>query len=254
MYLIASTLFVLSCLGENKDTKVSAVPTTSNSDTSQTIMLDSNLAESHAIEQETFINPEFLDLVKVIDSSGYLYDSIKLRKTYRGFDSVKTIHEKGYLFYETELKNTVPLSKNNFIRKQLRNANVQEMDSLELEKFKTWKKQRVLNFKQLEKAKSIYSYHFIAKKPKGSYSSDGIIEQWEFDSNEEAQLAAIDLGKKELFVYFNRGAYVCYLENYVYIFHSRASGFYTPLKNFINLFIKRNNANKVKDDLGRYRY
>jgi hypothetical protein len=253
-----TVLLVLSCTEKNQtsyNNEASANSTKLSTDTSQQKLPDSTAIGSNIIEEkETFINPEFLDLVKSIDSLGYLYDSIRLRKSYRGFDSVKTIHEKGYLFYETELKNTVPFSKNNFIRKQLSSAKVQEMDSIELKKFKAWKKQRVLNFKQLEKVKSIYSYHFIAKKSSDSYRSDGIIEQWEFDSKEDARKAAEDLGKKERFVYFNRGAYVCYLENYVYIFHSRSAGFYTPLKKFINLFITKNKAITTKDSYGRCPY
>lgn len=255
VYGITITLFILSCTNTNNNNTRSNIDSTkSSTDTSQIIPMDSTLIVSNTIEEPTPINLEFLDLAKAIDSLGYLYDSVRLRKSYRGFDSVKIIHEKGYLFYKTELKNTVPFSKNNFIRKQLRYGEVKEMDSIELEKFKAWKKERVLDFKQLEKVKSIYSYHFIVKKSRGSYNSDGIIEQWEFDSEENARIAAEDLGKKERFVYFNRGAYVCHLKNYVYIFHSRASGFYTPLKNFITLFVERNKATKVNDNEGRYRY
>lgn len=54
--------------------------------------------------------------------------------------------------------------------------------------------------------------------------------------------------------YTDNKNYVCHLKNYVYIFHSRASGFYTPLKNFITLFVERNKATKVNDNEGRYRY
>jgi len=125
------------------------------------------------------------------------------------------------------------------------------MDSLELEKFKRWKSKRLLNLNFLKKVKSIYSYHYISKKPSIYGSSktfeDGIIEQWQFESEEEAKMIGDDIREKAWLVYVNRGAYVCYLKNYVYIFHSRASGFYTPLKNFFTFFVKTNKATKAKE-------
>jgi hypothetical protein len=254
LYTIIIAFSMLSCVDENhtnNDTKTSTNSIKLSIDTSQIAAIDSTIIESNRIEKEQgFINPEFLDLVKTIDSSGYLYDTIKARRSYRYFNSAKIITEKGYLFYETELKNTVPFTQLNIILSQIKHRGSEDMDSLELQELNAFKTERLIDFKLLEKVKSIYSYHYISKRPSTSGSSkfftDGVIEQWQFESEEAAKIAGNQIGKKELFVYFNRGAYVCYFKNYVYVFHSRAAGFYTPLKNFFTTFVTTNTATKAK--------
>lgn len=250
---------MLSCVEENhtnNDTKTSTNSIKSSTDSSQIAAIDSTIIESNRIEKEQgFINPEFLDLVKTMDSLGYFYDTAKLKKSYQRFNFVKKFTEKGYLFYENELENKAPFSTHKRILRHVNSSASEEMDSLELEKFKHWKSLRLLNLNALKKVKSIYSYHYISKKPSTFGSSktfkDGIIEQWQFESEEEAKLVGDDIREKAWLVYVNRGAYVCYLKNYVYIFHSRSSGFYTPLKNFFTLFVKTNTATKAKKGRGR---
>ena len=38
-------------------------------------------------------------------------------------------------------------------------------------------------------------------------------------------------------VYVNRGGLVCYLDNYMYVFHSRASNFVLSLRPFFKKFV-----------------
>ncbi|MBL4649830.1 MAG: hypothetical protein JKY03_08865 [Aureispira sp.] len=108
-YTIMIALSTLSCVEENNTNNDTKISTELSIDTSSKTRIDSTIIESNSIKKEqTFINPEFLNLVKTIDSLGYLYDTIKLRKSYRHFNFVKKITKKGYLFYKHKLENTTP--------------------------------------------------------------------------------------------------------------------------------------------------
>lgn len=248
--IIIAIFFAIACSEENQNApsnKISVDTTKKRLNTSLVIPKDSIIEEE---KEERFLTTELLELAKKIDSSGYLYDSIKLRKSYRHFDSVKILTLDGYLFYETKITNTVPFTTLKSVRSRVGRKAKEDMDSLELQEFHVRKAKMVMDVNLLEKVQSIYSYHYVLKKTTTSGPlrtfEDGIIEQWQFESKEVAKMAGEEIGKKAVFAYFNRGAHVCYLNNYVYIFHSRASAFYTTLEKFFDWFVKINKATKAK--------
>ncbi|MBK8874628.1 MAG: hypothetical protein IPN13_12170 [Bacteroidetes bacterium] len=58
-----------------------------------------------------------------------------------------------------------------------------------------------------------------------SIFADGIVEEWKFPDSKSARLAAKELGEKEEMVFVLCTGFICYIENYMYVFHSRAINF-----------------------------
>ena len=98
----------------------------------------------------------------------------------------------------------------------------------------------------LEKTRQIVFYYFRKIEPNiidgSKWYPDGIIEEWTFDSETDAEEAAQELIDAPLgLIYFNTGAFVCQKENNMYIFHSRASAFmYEPQRKFFDWFVTKN--------------
>ena len=191
------------------------------------------------------VTPEFFQLVKYIDSVGFIYNAARFVKTYPEGQGEQVNIDGNYLFYVLSPDEVVPFASH---KKEMDDLamNLNEMDSLnyqrQLDYINRWK----LNIALFEKVERITAYFFVEKSffnrtGKGTYN-DGLIEEWKFPDTQSAKDAAFDLSKKETMVYFNRGAYVCFLNNYMYVFHSRSAGFYTPLKKFWTWFADKNRA------------
>lgn len=240
---IVLALFILACTNERQKEQTPR----SSTDTSKVIYEDAIFLKSDTLKKkESKITNEFKVLIEYLDSVGYVCDTIKAQKSYRYLDSLIIIRAYGYSFYKINLRNTVPFYHLKRVAKHIEYYEKQVLDSSQLARHEAWKTKMFIDLKFLEGVEDIYSYHYVAKKSATSGSSktfkDGIIEQWRFTSKEAAKRAAEEIGAKETWIYINRGAYVCYLENFVFIFHSRSAGFYTPLKQFFKRFIKNNTA------------
>jgi hypothetical protein len=195
------------------------------------------------------VTKEFLDLAQHIDSSGFICDSARFKKTYRRVNQQRPIKIEDYLFYELTLEETVPILEHmrHVEWRDEVEMNREIPDTAQLNWWKDWKDRWKLNFELFEKAEKITAYFYIEKSFFDGTGSgthyDGLIEEWEFPDKQSAKDASEDLSKKETMVYINRGAYICYLDKYMYVFHTRSAGFYTPLKKFLTYFADKNNAN-----------
>jgi hypothetical protein len=204
---------------------------------------------SDTTKEQQIVTKEFLNLVKFIDSSGFISDSARFTKTYNQENQTRPIKIDNYFFYELRLEETVPISE--FYprvkgRTEFENERKPEIDSVEWKRWQEWRNRWELDYSLFEKVEKIVSYFYVEKTllngtGDGTYY-DGIIEEWKFPDTKSAKDAAEELAKKETKVYVNRGAYVCYLGDYMYVFHSRSAGFYTPLKKFLEYVAEKNKA------------
>lgn len=190
------------------------------------------------INNENLISGDFHRLVIRLDSLGYKYDTNRYQKVYSGMVDYplnpKYFNSEGFIFYNLPLEETIPYLFNEM--KLLGSSRFQRDSSQE------WK----LNMDRFDAAIRINGYFFSSKVPDSygnlKFTTDGIIEEWTFSTQNEAIEMSEELGKRESFVYFNRGAFICVIDNRVYVFHSRAVAFYGELKSFFLWFCDEFNA------------
>lgn len=83
---------------------------------------------------------------------------------------------------------------------------------------------------------------FFYFKQQGDLFPDGVIEQWEFGSEEEAQEAMQAVTGSGNGIFFNTQPYFCVVKNNLYVFHTRAMAFSFDQKPLFEEFVKRNQA------------
>ena len=149
----------------------------------------------------------FIDLLRVLKSSGLINDTIRFKKTYGGemgySQKINPYQEEEFTLFNIPLKETAPYY------------------------YKLREKAFDIDFENVE---NIRAYFFIDTNRSSNNRPDGIVEEWKTNNNESAKVLAEKLALEESKIYVNRGAYICYKENYIYIFHSRSVAFYDQLK------------------------
>jgi len=110
----------------------------------------------------------------------------------------------------------------------------------------TWQKRGLghVNCEAFQKAKSIIGY-FYYNKNEQKLITDGIIEQWEFQTEEQAKEAVAVVETYGDRIYFNTFPYACYINNYVIIFQTRAMAFSHNQKEVFETFLKDNKQAKT---------
>lgn len=93
----------------------------------------------------------------------------------------------------------------------------------------------------LKGAKSIWGY-FYRDKLATDWVSDGLIEQWEFESAEQAAEAMKQFQQIAFIVYFNTHPFFCRIGNKLIIFHTRAMSFSRDQKSVFEKFVKEYSA------------
>lgn len=215
-------LFAISCANQNTEKPL----VESNSSNQDTVLTESPEAgKIKPADLDKIVSDRFLNLIKSIDSAGFIFDTIRYKKVNepKHPDNLVINQIENYLIYTIPLKETVPYQ------------HIEKCESGSMHS-KEWCEKWFLSKEKFVQVKNISQYYFREKKPTNSTTVDGIVEEWTFQNIETAKEVAENLGTTESMVYVNRGAYICYIENYVYIFHSRSAGFYTPLKIFFKQF------------------
>lgn len=83
----------------------------------------------------------------------------------------------------------------------------------------------------------VYYYHFKQVDPKTRLLSDGIIEQWHYSNETEAQLAAKEMKQIIGEVFFNTTPYLVQKQQDIYLFHTRAMAFSFDQQDLFNEFV-----------------
>ena len=191
-------------------------------------------------EQPTqWVKPIFVDLARFIDSAGFIGDSARRAKTYN-FKAPLQKTDK-YNFYTIDFEQHP--------------VNYHITEILSEKRDTEWGKQWHVDSLLFNIVENITLYFYVNKKlftnSSTGWNEDGLIEAWTFENSTQAKNAAMQLAQKQTMVFVNRGAYICYLDNQMYVFHSRAAGFYTPLKRFFKHFTTQNNATIPKQRMYR---
>lgn len=97
-------------------------------------------------------------------------------------------------------------------------------------------------YEVFDRVKSVWGY-FYFKQASDQMYPDGVVEEWTFESNQEAKKALQSFHEIKSEVFFNTGSYACTLDNRLYIFHTRAMAFCVELNSVFQDFVSRNQAN-----------
>lgn len=191
------------------------------------VQTDSIIKEEFKTKDSIFTNEPikpFIDFVKSIEKDGWIHDIKRVEKVVGyGLRKEDVVNFKGRPFFQ------VPFSRTElfylFNKKHAGDYSVKILSSLDYEIFETTR---------------IWAY-FYRNIKSGDLIEDGVIEQWTFLNEEEAQRALaelVPLGGKVL--YFNTTPYFTRLKNNVFIFHTRAMAFSYTQKEVYEKFLKLN--------------
>lgn len=169
--------------------------------------------------KEGRITTVMMDLAERMDSSGFTCDRERFEKTY-GLSYEERIEQKGHHFYLLSFEAATGLMH---------------------------KEDELLDQELMKQVERIIAHFYVdaelfSEDRQRSFFPDGIVEEWRFPDSLMAEKAARQMVEDEELLYFNRGAYVGLLNERVYLFHSRAAGFYTPLKDLWKAFTRMDAA------------
>lgn len=218
---IVIVLFVLTaCSNKSEDKSKEEIITLDSS------AINSQQAETFVkptIHKDKLITDRLLNFAKFLDSIGYSWDTTRLKKVavYSKLD-IKPMFVDHLAFFEVPFrKTTVYLERNN-----------EDMNN------------SFIDTNEYGKAKKIIMYYFREKNPStADWITDGVIEEWDFPDSTIAKKISEDLDKIQKRLFWNREAFICRKDNYVYLCYSRSSGFMYAIKPFFDWFAT---VNKVK--------
>ncbi|MFI5141579.1 MAG: hypothetical protein ACHQII_04405 [Bacteroidia bacterium] len=159
----------------------------------------------------------FIDMTNYLDSIGFTYDTIRIKKV-NYFSNHDCFIFGTKAFYKLTPKKIMVFSTLPFIQ------NCCNVDTA------------TLKFSVFNSVKNIYGYFYSEKNKSDNFIIDGVIEEWQFSSDKEAQNAAIEINKIKRCVYFNTASYLSKYGKSLFIFHTRAAAFENILKKTIAHF------------------
>ncbi|HKC68856.1 MAG TPA: hypothetical protein VKG26_11545 [Bacteroidia bacterium] len=166
----------------------------------------------------------FIDMTNYLDSIGFTYDTMRIKKV-NYFNNHDCFISDTKVFYNLTPKKTMVFSTLRFIQTCC------NIDTA------------TINFSVFKPVKNIYGYFYSEKIKSDDFICDGVIEEWQFSSDKEADNAAIEINRIKRCVYFNTASYLSRYGKSLFIFHTRASGFSHILKKTVNRF--KNNFNII---------
>lgn len=207
LVIIFVLIFCFSCKNEKQDSPIF------DTDYKTIVPKDSIVFHKRTeIDEETKVLdgmpiPQFIEFANEIELGRWKCDTARAKKVYGlGKDSSgKIVFFDSKPFYKFTFENTTVgrISKIDYFKDKLEGFNVEVF----------------------EKAKSVWMY-FYRDDIDDNWIEDGIVEQWEFESNELAIIAYNDIRKKSPQVFFfNTTPYFYQFNNYLFIFHTRAMAF-----------------------------
>lgn len=88
-----------------------------------------------------------------------------------------------------------------------------------------------------EKVKYIWSYFYENEK-----KQDGVIEEWTFDTEQEAEAALQQLSNPRFIIHFADNLYYCRLGNQLFIFQTESSFYTNEQRTIFELFVEQTDA------------
>ena len=227
--LIGFILVFVSCSNNSKYKQTNNIQLL-NLDKSQqnNIVLDS----LKRIKTNSLISDRFLKFAKLLDSIGYSSDTIRLNKTYNISNNSKRFIIDNYSFYDYNIKQFIQIING------LLDSDSKRKDKIQI------------SLKDLEKAQSVFCYFYTKKTPeilnKEKWFIDGIIYELKFKDVNIARNNAIFISNINEIYEFG-STFICYIDNYIYIFHSRLSAFSTAFNHIYKYFLVNNKAIVLKN-------
>lgn len=130
--------------------------------------------------------------------------------------------EKKSLYSELDLKNNTVIDGNYFY---VIDPNRSKLSSL---------KNSLVN-EQLKNVTAVVGF-FYRDISETEIITDGVVEEWQFPTAQEAQQALTVVQPRLTECYFNTNPYAFVEDNKLYVFHTRAMAFSFPQKNDVELF------------------
>lgn len=150
---------------------------------------------------------EFQQFVENLEKDNWFSDTLRLKKV--------------DIYSSLKNENVSLFNKRPFYKIDFKNTEVKHMFDARIY---DGKYADSLNIKVVEKVKTIWGYFYRGKKIENTIE-DGVIEQWEYESNELAEKAFIEMDDFSYIAYFNTSPYMYRLDNCIFIFHTRSMGF-----------------------------
>ncbi len=209
------TLLFLSCDSKSNDKEL-------NQD--KTVTREKEVTKSRKIIKKTIDKnqpiKQFQEFVSKIRKKGWYHDTLRVakKKSYRELKENNFKNINGFPFYKVNFNDTGVKYAFDY-----RPYNGKYADSLDIN--------------LLKQVKNIWAY-FYREDLKGNSISDGVIEQWEFKDKLKAEKGKKEIDDFSYIAYFNTAPYVCSIDKYVFIFHTRAMGYSYDQKNLFEMFYK----------------
>ncbi|TAH43534.1 MAG: hypothetical protein EYC69_02395 [Bacteroidetes bacterium] len=196
-------------------------------------------------QTDGIITDRVLTWVNYLDSIGYSDDTIRFsNSSAKAYHKVAVKHIIDHrTFYEISYEET-PLVW--FSRLHCADCDIDTS-----EQSRNWCERWKLDTNNFIKVKQIVQYFFVKKIPRrfvdyeGKRTKefpDGVIEEWKFSDNISAKKASEELGSKQKMVFMNCGAFTCYIDNYMYVFYSRAAAYMYSIDPLYKKFVTDNKA------------
>lgn len=171
------------------------------------------IATAATTQKEAIPSQALQSFVKKIAKLGWIPDATRLQKVkiYPELNQKSVQYFEAHPFYPIDFKNS------------------------SIYKTYTSMSKGAPNFEIFQGVKYIWGYFYKDKKAKGMLT-DGVIEEWTFETEEAAKMALKQLLSPKFIVYFNTTPYYCRLTNKVVIFQTRASAFSYQQKAVFEVF------------------
>jgi hypothetical protein len=221
-------LFVLASCGDLDENNVSTDGIKPQKSTDSILTTSKDSIRVISDPYDTLVTKRLLGFAIYLDSIGFNCDTNRLKKIYNSYSKKPRYNINNHFFYSSTSKTGGLYYYFNYFIKNKKDDPEWSLDTVTLHSYK-----------------SITWYFFSELKPDEAngekWYTDGIIEEWNFKDSSSAKIVAKDLGRIAPLPYFNVGAFVCYIDNYMYIITSRSSGsMWTLRKPVFKEFATRN--------------
>lgn len=165
-----------------------------------------------------------IDFAKQIESEGWVADTSRINKV--GLYGLKEI--------DPEFVQGLPLYALNYDQTRVFNG-------LSFEDFEPQEEVDQV----ISKVASIWGY-FYRDKDAENWITDGMIEEWTYQNEEEATAAFVELKKHGNFIFFNTMPFFHQMGKTIFIFHARAMAFSYSQKPIYESFVEKADDGKLR--------